>query len=198
MIKRIISKVHLLIYRLKAYLSYRRFSQNVTLKGKRYYFMPGCLALLSDGSTPGNLRLGDYVTIYGTLQSQSGGVIELGNYTRLGKNSFIRCVEYVSIGDYTAIANNVVISDNGNHPIDPAFRRKMKEDALDGPMRLWKNSEHSPVIIGENCWICEGARINRGVTIGDNSIVAAGAIVTKDVPANCIVAGIPAKILKYI
>ncbi len=113
-------------------------------------------------------------------------------------NSCLRSVESIEVGAYTAIADNVVISDNGNHPIDPMFRRKMKEDALDGPMRLWKNADHAPVVIGENVWVCEGARINRGVKIGDNSIIGAGAIVTKDVPPNCIVAGIPAKIIKYI
>lgn len=154
------------------------------------------IILLSDGSSPKDIELGEYVTLYGTIQSQSGGKVRLGDYTRLGKGSIIRSLESVSVGSYTAIADNVVISDNGNHPIDPVFRRKMKEDALDGDMRLWKHSEHAPIIIGENVWICEGARINRGVHIGDNAIVAAGAIVTKDVPANSIVAGIPAKVIK--
>lgn len=152
--------------------------------------------LLSAGSSPKDIVLGEYVTLFGSIQSQSGGKVKFGDYTRLGKGSIIRAVENVSIGSYTAIADNVVVSDNGNHPIDPVFRRKMKEDALDGDMRLWKHSEHAPVIIGENVWICEGARINRGVRIGDNAIIAAGAIVTKDVPANSIAAGIPAKVIK--
>lgn len=152
--------------------------------------------ILSDGSTAKNIELGEYVTLYGTIQSQSKGTVVMGDYTRLGNRSYIRCVNSVVIGSYTAIADNVVISDNGNHPIDPVFRRKMKEDALDGDMRLWKHSESAPIVIGENVWVCEGARINRGVTIGDNAIIAAGAIVTKDVPANSIVAGIPAKVIK--
>ncbi|MDE7120196.1 MAG: hypothetical protein K2O10_06260 [Muribaculaceae bacterium] len=158
--------------------------------------MPEALILLSDGSSAKDIELGEYVTLYGTIQSQSGGKVRFGDYTRLGKGAIVRSLESVTVGAYTAIADNVVISDNGNHPIDPVFRRKMKEDALDGDMRLWKHSEHAPVVIGENVWVCEGARINRGVTIGDNAIVAAGAIVTKDVPANSIVAGIPAKVIK--
>jgi acetyltransferase-like isoleucine patch superfamily enzyme len=56
----------------------------------------------------------------------------------------------------------------------------------------------SPVKIGENVWIGSNATILPGVTIGDNSVVAAGAVVTKDVPANTVVAGVPAKFVKKI
>ena len=56
----------------------------------------------------------------------------------------------------------------------------------------------SPVNIGENVWIGSSATILPGVTIGDNSIIAAGAVVTKDVPENTVVAGVPAKILKKL
>lgn len=174
----------------------RIISSLVTLKGRRYNFELTSRIILSDGSTAKNIELGEYVTLYGTIQSQSKGTVVMGDYTRLGRGSIIRCLKSISIGSYTAIADNVTISDNGNHPIDPVFRRKMKEDALDGDMRLWKHSESAPIVIGENVWVCEGARINRGVVIGDNSIIAAGAIVTKDVPANSIVAGIPAKVIK--
>jgi acetyltransferase-like isoleucine patch superfamily enzyme len=56
----------------------------------------------------------------------------------------------------------------------------------------------SPVKIGENVWIGSNATILPGVTIGDNSVVAAGAVVTKDVPKNTVVAGVPAKLVKEI
>jgi acetyltransferase-like isoleucine patch superfamily enzyme len=56
----------------------------------------------------------------------------------------------------------------------------------------------SPVIIGKNVWIGSNATILPGVTIGDNSVVAAGAVVTKDVPKNTVVAGVPAKVVKEI
>jgi acetyltransferase-like isoleucine patch superfamily enzyme len=56
----------------------------------------------------------------------------------------------------------------------------------------------SPVIIGENVWIGSSSTILPGVTIGDNSVVAAGAVVTKDVPENTVVAGVPAKVIKII
>lgn len=56
----------------------------------------------------------------------------------------------------------------------------------------------SPVVIGKNVWIGSNATILPGVTIGDNSVVAAGAVVTKDVPENIVVAGVPAKFMKKI
>jgi len=56
----------------------------------------------------------------------------------------------------------------------------------------------SPVLVGENVWIGSNATILPGVTIGDNSVVAAGAVVTKDVPKNSVVAGVPAKVIKEI
>ena len=54
----------------------------------------------------------------------------------------------------------------------------------------------SPVIIGKNVWIGSNATILPGITIGNNSVVAAGAVVTKDVPKNTVVAGVPAKVIK--
>ena len=72
----------------------------------------------------------------------------------------------------------------------------MRPTPVDHDLRMWKHSVHAPIIIGENVWIGSHVRICKGVTIGDNSVVAANSVVTKDVPANCIVAGNPAKIVK--
>ena len=194
----IISNIMSCIRKMQTKSRIRKFGRLVVYKGQRYNIMPEASVLFADGSYREDIELGEYVTLYGTLFSQSHGKIVMGDNTRLGKGSIIRSVEKVVVGSYTAIADNVVISDNGNHPIDPDFRRRMKLDTLGGDMRLWKHSAHAPVIIGENVWVGEHSRIQRGVTIGDNAIIAAGAIVTKDVPANSIVAGIPAKVIKYI
>ena len=61
-----------------------------------------------------------------------------------------------------------------------------------------KFTHAAPIIIGRNVWIGSNATILQGVSIGDNSVVGAGAVVTKDVPANTVVGGIPAKIIKKI
>lgn len=71
------------------------------------------------------------------------------------------------------------------HPLDPSERISGAEYGI-------------PVIIGRNVWIGGSAVINPGVKVGDNAVIASGAVVTKDVPDNAIVGGNPAKILKYV
>ncbi|MGE7612975.1 sugar O-acetyltransferase [Paenibacillus sp. NPDC101420] len=88
----------------------------------------------------------------------------------------------INIGDGTMIGMNVTIA-TLNHGL---------------PLETRNVTYPSPVIIGDNVWIGSNATILPGVTIGDNSVVAAGAVVTKDVPANTVVAGVPAKELKKI
>ena len=70
-------------------------------------------------------------------------------------------------------------------------------------IRQYPDGEHDleyakPITLKKNCWICSGAVISGGVTVGENSIVAAGAVVTKDVPDHCIVGGVPAKVIRMI
>ena len=117
-------------------------------------------------------------------------------YSKIGPTTKILCVNKVIIGAYTAVADNTTICDNNNHPVSPSFRKQMRLTPIGDDMRRWKHSANAPIIIGENCWIGTNVRICKGVTIGDNSIVAACSVVTKDVPANCIVAGNPARIVK--
>ncbi|MBR4155847.1 MAG: hypothetical protein IKU01_03975 [Bacteroidales bacterium] len=62
--------------------------------------------------------------------------------------------------------------------------------------RKWIHSDNKPIVLGENVWVGENVRICKGVTIGDNAVIAACSVVTKDVPANSIAAGNPAKIVK--
>ena len=86
------------------------------------------------------------------------------------------------MGDGVLIGHQVVLA-TLNHDIAPAKR---------------KNMFHAPIVIGNNVWIGAHATILAGVTLGENSVVAAGAVVTKDVPAGAVVAGVPAKIIKNI
>lgn len=95
------------------------------------------------------------------------------------ENVQITVGDIVKIGKGATIGRDVVIRSYDGHTID-----------IDG----YKISE--PITIGDDVWIGQGATILKGVTIGNGAIIAAGAIVTKDVPAHCIVAGVPAKIVK--
>lgn len=113
---------------------------------------------------------------------------DFGKNITVGKNVFFNtgCSFQdrggISIGDGTMIGMNVTIA-TLNHGL---------------PLETRNVTYPSPVIIGDNVWIGSNATILPGVTIGDNSVVAAGAVVTKDVPGNTVVAGVPAKELKKI
>lgn len=168
----------------------------VTLKGSNYKFGRGSTVSLRFGSTKKDIILGKNVWMYGTIMSSSGGKVIMGDYTKIGNRSSIVAVNKVVIGNFTAIADEVRIVDNNNHPIHPEDRRFMRLTPEDSEFRDWKYSDNKPIIIGENVWIGANSRILKGVTIGDNSIVASASVVTKDVPKNSIVAGNPAKIVK--
>ncbi|MFD2326603.1 DapH/DapD/GlmU-related protein [Mucilaginibacter galii] len=111
-----------------------------------------------------------------------------GRFTSIGKNVFINhACSFLDLGGIT-IEDDVLIGSRvnlvtENHPADPAERRSLIT---------------KPIVIRRNAWIGANATILSGVTIGENAIVAAGAVVSKDVPANTIVGGIPAKFIKPI
>jgi acetyltransferase-like isoleucine patch superfamily enzyme len=112
-----------------------------------------------------------------------------GDEIRVGRNVFINqnCTLYdlggLSIADDVMIGPNVSLITTG-HPLQPSQRRA----ATIG----------KPIAIERNVWIAAGATVIGGVTVGENSVVAAGAVVTKDVPANTLVGGNPARIIRSI
>ena len=114
--------------------------------------------------------------------------INYGKNTKFGKNVFINfdCV-FLDLGGIT-IEDNVLIAPkvsllSEGHPVSPGERKSLVP---------------GHIYIRKNAWIGAGATILPGVTIGENSVVAAGAVVTKDVPANTVVGGVPAKAIKTI
>ncbi len=170
--------------------------KSVTLKGEGQVFVRSTFIRLADGSDKNDIVIGDHAMISGSLISENHGKITLGTYAYLRENSTIGAVNSIIIGDYTSIADYVVILDNNNHPIHPLDRKIKSSSPKGSDYRKWRHSESAPIVIGNNVWVGSFARICKGVTIGDNSIVAANAVVTKDVPANAIVAGNPAKVVK--
>jgi len=113
----------------------------------------------------------------------------IGDRVQVNFRNGISAYKRVEIGADTLIAGNVQIYDNVSHPVDP--ERRLRHDRL-------QDHEAAPVIIGRNVWIGASSIIMKGVTIGDNSVVAAGSIVTKSVPPNTLVAGNPAVVIRTI
>ena len=93
-------------------------------------------------------------------------------------HSKLHCFNHIEIGENVIISENVIIRDSDNHQITGG------------------NSMFAPVIIKDNAWIGMSAIILKGVTVGEGAIVAAGSVVTKDVPPHTIVAGVPARVIK--
>lgn len=91
---------------------------------------------------------------------------------------------HIYVGDYTMIGPNVVLATAG-HPILPELR----------PLAYQYNM---PIHIGKNCWLGAGVIVLPGVTIGDNTVIGAGSVVTKDIPANVVAVGNPCRVLREI
>lgn len=185
-----------ILERYKLFCHTKNVKKNALIEGANHVFSSLSDVFLNDGAKKENVVIKDNVWLLGSICVQNRGVVIMHDFSKIGIRSMIMCVDRVEIGAYTAIADNTIICDNNNHPVSPSYRKRMRQTSFDDPMRTWKYSDHAPIVIGENCWIGTNVRICKGVTIGNNSIVAACSVVTKDVPANCIVAGNPAKIVK--
>ena len=182
--------------RYRFYKAKKDLKNKATLLGCKHEITGHVDVILLEGSTKNDIVINEDVSILGALlASANNGKIVLGVHTKL-QNTKILCVDKIEIGNYTAIASDVTISDNNNHPVNPEFRKFMRTTPHGSDARSWVHSVHAPIKIGENVWIGQNSRICKGVEIGDNSIVAANSVVTKSVPANCIVAGNPAKVVK--
>ena len=150
---------------------------------------------------PVGLQFGEHCSCYAGCSFSIGakGSCSVGDYTMMN-GVLVMAEERIEIGSYCMFSWNVGIADSDFHPIDPAQRRidamALAPFAKDRPARPVIGT--APVIIKDNVWVGMGAVILKGVTIGENAVVAAGAIVTKSVPPNAIVAGNPAQVVKIL
>lgn len=174
----------------------RSIKKKVTLVGDHQAFFRSSRVYLFAGSTKEDIILHDHCDMFGQIHSYAGGKVIMHEWSKIGPSSKIIAVNRIEIGKDTAIATGVSIIDNNTHPINPEDRRYMRHTPHGSRERQNQHSANAPIIIGENVWIGSNARIQKGVTIGDNAIIAANSVVTHDVPANSIAAGNPAKIVK--
>jgi acetyltransferase-like isoleucine patch superfamily enzyme len=131
------------------------------------------------------VRLGRWSWIgHGTKIRAHEGEVEIGAKTVLGQECTISSFQHVAIGRECIVADRVMLIDF-DHGVTEHER----------PIRL-QGIYKRDVNVGHNCWIGYGACILRGVTVGDNAIIGTSTVVTKDLPANAVAGGVPARILR--
>ena len=181
-------------YLKKAYLKFQEFYVNHFLRpqleslGKGFMFMrPWHVEIFG-----APIELGEYVNVVASSDKpvrmaiwsdQPGkGRIRIGNYCLICPGVRIGSAQGIIVGDNCMIASNAYVTDSDWHDI---YNR----------ISIGKTA---PINIGNNVWIGDSAIVCKGVTIGENSIVGAGAVVVENVPANCVAAGNPARIVKQL
>jgi acetyltransferase-like isoleucine patch superfamily enzyme len=131
------------------------------------------------------LRIGRWAWIgHGTKIRAHEGSVSIGAKTVMGQECTISAYQHVSIGRECIIADRVMLIDFDHGTVE-----------VDRPIReqgIYKRD----VRVGHNVWIGYGACVLRGVSVGDNSILGTSSVVTKDVPANAVVAGAPARTIR--
>lgn len=167
------------------------YGKNLVLKGIPVIF----------NSSGAKLEIGNNVTINSSFLSNlvglyqrtiivtrsAGAKIIIGNNVGIS-GATIYARNAIMIGDNTLIGGNTKIIDNDFHPIDPDIRRKTPHEYM----------KVKPIEIGGNVFIGCNSLILKGVRIGNNSVIGAGSVVIGDIPENCIAAGNPAKVIRYL
>lgn len=161
-----------------------------------YQFTAGKNLILEDGVSINALseqgiKLGDHVSIARNsilfctgIIAQKGTGITIGDRTGISARAYFAGQGGITIGNDVIMGPNVQIFSENHASADPT--QTIKEQGV----------IKDPVVIGNNCWIGGGATILAGVNIGNGCVIAAGSVVTKSVPENSIVAGVPAKVIK--
>jgi acetyltransferase-like isoleucine patch superfamily enzyme len=127
-----------------------------------------------------------------------GGEIKIGEWCYVGEGSRIWSASSIVIGNRVLISHNANVFDSLTHPLQAAKRHEQIREIFTRGHPREISLDESPVKICDDAWIGAGAMVLRGVTVGGGSVVAAGAVVTKDVPAYSIVAGNPAVLIREI
>lgn len=135
----------------------------------------------------GRLLIGNRVRFYSTIATLevdvgAGGLLEIGDNVLVNYGSSIGATKLVRIGNGCNIGTHVMLIDNSFHQLEPERRNEVPEPA--------------PVILEDNVWLAARTIVLPGVTIGRNSVIGAGSVVTRDIPANVLAAGVPAKVIR--
>jgi len=119
-------------------------------------------------------------TVTSEMVAHPGGRIEIGSGVFLNYGASLSAHRLVRIGDGCQIGSYACMMDNDYHRVEDRS----------------KPGESRPIVLGENVWLGVRVIVLKGVTIGDNAVIGAGSVVTKDIPANSLAAGMPARVIR--
>lgn len=139
-----------------------------------------------------NVFIGEKTRIRASISGKYASHLDIGQRTYINQGSEIRCHNDITIGNYVLISYEVNIFDNNTHSTNWQERRNSILTSPVGSFVEKTRPKSKPIVIGNDCWIGKRAAILKGVTLGDRSIVALGAILTTAVPEDCLVYGNPA------
>ncbi len=168
----------------RALLRARWYLKTATFLGERVRVW-GSLAV----SNSGELTIGDRVRFNASplpteLGVGRGGKLEIGEGTYINYGCSIGAMQLIRIGPHCNIGSHVIMMDNDFHRMEPERRDELPPSA--------------PIVLEENVWLGVRAIILRGVTVGAGSVVAAGSVVSRDVPPRTLVGGIPARAIRQL
>ncbi len=160
-----------------------KVGNNLRMEKLPYVIGEGRIIIGTNVNISGRISIGFNDRVAGTPE------LIIGDKVFLGHGSSYAIAQKIEIGDRCFISSGVKISDNDGHPIDSVAR---------GEHEAVGNAGIRPVKLCNDVWIGANALILKGVTLGEKSIVGAGAVVTKDVPPSCVVAGNPAVVVRHL
>jgi acetyltransferase-like isoleucine patch superfamily enzyme len=172
-----------------------------------YRGVSGVLRLINAKVKLRNHTVGKMVTVRGNLRVDGNGIIVIGDRVKIWSHIHITQLSVgdkarLTIGDHTFINTGVIISARNKIQIGKNCQIANQVIIMDNDFHGIENrstpEDPEPVIIEDNVWLATRCTILKGVTIGQGAVVAAGAVVTRDVPPYTLVGGIPAKIIRYI
>ena len=159
---------------------YSREAQKITMEINTQYHEPEELSALFSSLI--GKPVGQGFSLFPPFYTDFGKNITIGNNVFINADCKFQDQGGIFIGDGVLIGHGVVLA-TLNHDLDPEKRQQLHP---------------APIRIGNRVWIGANATVTSGVTIGDNAVIAAGAVVNKDVPENAVVGGVPAKFIKWI
>ncbi len=136
--------------------------------------------------------------IRGLLRNEPGGRLRVGRFVYVGDGALLSSAADLQVEDGVLIAHGAQVFDNDSHPIDAAQRESHFRSMLGYRDGVRVTLPGAPVRLGRRCWIGLNAIVLKGVNVGEDSIVAAGSLVTRDVPPSTVVGGNPATTVKTL